>query len=208
MELKQIGVTAGVALVVALGAIWLVGAGKMGPPGPQGPQGSEGKFGALAGPDIPSPYLQWGGVYEYRTGAAIAATSSMLCDLTSPPATSTPRILGITFDSNDIGAFSMDISTTTSLGYGSSTPAFIASAPVAAAVIRPVVWTFGTATTTSKGVWGSYNLSILSDAGTQTGESSFSLPPNTHITFRVATATPRTLTAYSTGHCSGAFLVI
>ena len=165
-------------------------------------------FGSLAGPDIPSQYLQWGGVYQYNVGVPISATSSMLCVISSPPATSTPTVLGIRFETNPIGAFSLDISTTTSTGYGSSTPAFIASAPVAATPSRPIIWVPGIATTTLKGVLGGPNLINVSDNGTFTGESLWMLPPNTNISFRVATATPNALSSYDTGKCVGSFLVI
>lgn len=53
---------------------------------------SQGKsFGALAGPDIPSPYLAWGAgaVPVYQAAATMTQQSSTTCMFQSPAATST-----------------------------------------------------------------------------------------------------------------------
>lgn len=90
-----IGLVAGVSLVVGVAAYTksvpqvdtagIVGQqgpkGDKGDVGPRGPQGVAGKeapvrLGALSGPDIPSPYLQWGDVTHPSNGAALRAAST------------------------------------------------------------------------------------------------------------------------------------
>lgn len=45
--------------------------------------------GALSGPDISSPYLQWGGVSTWRGSTALATATTTPCAIQSPAATST-----------------------------------------------------------------------------------------------------------------------
>lgn len=94
MDTKQLIIPL-VTTVVAFIAMWAVfGGGPAGTPGANGVNGKDGTFGALAGPDIPSEYLRWGGAASYRRQAeltnATAATNTP-CILTSPAATSTLR---------------------------------------------------------------------------------------------------------------------
>lgn len=58
-------------------------------------------FGALAGPDIASNYLKWGGgngVRVYPTARALSTATTTVCAIQSPAATSTLRYFGIKFD--------------------------------------------------------------------------------------------------------------
>lgn len=47
------------------------------------------KVGALAGPDIASPYLRWGDLATYRTKLALNTATNTPCAIQSPAATST-----------------------------------------------------------------------------------------------------------------------
>ncbi len=85
--------------------------------------GNSPVLGALAGPDIPSPYLHWGGVRTYNAGSGLTAAASTTCSLQSPAATSTLVEAGINFDVAsstaaeivEIGYSSNPFSTTTAL---------------------------------------------------------------------------------------------
>ncbi len=46
-------------------------------------------LGALAGPDIASPYLSWGGVRDWATENAMNTGTTTVCSIQSPAATST-----------------------------------------------------------------------------------------------------------------------
>lgn len=46
-------------------------------------------FGALTGPDIPSPYISWGDVQEYRARKSFATATNVPCAIQAPAATST-----------------------------------------------------------------------------------------------------------------------
>jgi hypothetical protein len=48
--------------------------------------------GALSGPDIPSSYLQWGGVATYQFSQSMTQNASTTCNWQTPAATSTVRI--------------------------------------------------------------------------------------------------------------------
>lgn len=51
--------------------------------------GKEQPVGALAGPDIPSPYLRWGDVAIYQAKQTFNQASTTVCSLQAPSATST-----------------------------------------------------------------------------------------------------------------------
>lgn len=107
--------------VLALGGIVAVGAlvlnGK--PATPSTPAG------AISGPDIPSPYLAWGGVAIYG-GSQSLAVASTTCSIQSPAATSTLLFAAAAVSRSSTGAtlqYEWGIganrySTTTSLGIG------------------------------------------------------------------------------------------
>lgn len=77
------GITAG---IVTFGVIYAYGPSASVVPEPR----ERGEtLGALAGPDINSTYLRWGGVATYRTSAALNTATTTPCALQSPAATST-----------------------------------------------------------------------------------------------------------------------
>ncbi len=89
------------------------------------PKDSEGKptLGSLAGPDIPSPWLRWGGVTEYAGSMALAQATTTVCAIQSPAATSTLQAAFVRFDVSSTTASVVTIAkattafaTTTSIG--------------------------------------------------------------------------------------------
>lgn len=156
-------------------------------------------YGSLAGPDIPFPYLQWGGVYAYNAGPSITATSSVLCSIQNTVGTSTLDMAGIRFDSNGMGSQTFDISTSSSQ-LGSSTIGFVIGATIGATPTSPTVfaWTPGDISTSSTA------LRILGSAANNNtnGTTLFMWNTGDWLTFRIATATPGTFAAYATGQCS------
>lgn len=91
----------------------------------------ENAFGALAGPDIPSPYLMWGNVREYRGGQALTQATTTPCAIQSPAATSTLVELGVKVDVAsstvstrwDIAKATTAFATTTAIGTLQNIPA-------------------------------------------------------------------------------------
>lgn len=81
--------TIGISLVVSLLVLWL--GFTVRPPKTVVNQvpGNGGNLGALASPDIPSPYLKWGDVAIYQNNDTFDTGTSTLCVLASPAATST-----------------------------------------------------------------------------------------------------------------------
>lgn len=59
--------------------------------------------GALTGPDIPSPYLNWGGVRTYNYSMAMTVASTT-CSFVTPAATSTLTFAAARVDQSSIGA--------------------------------------------------------------------------------------------------------
>lgn len=159
--------------------------------------GSEHVAGALTSPDISSRYLSWNNVAEYRASIAIAATSSVACDIVSPVATSTLLAYTVRVDSNGIGALTADIATST-LGFATSSPALVLAAAVPTGSSN-VVWRGGVPTTTNPRVLGF-------DAMGATGQSPYVLSPNTHVLFRIATTSGSVFSSYLTGACKASFL--
>lgn len=113
--LKTIGVSALVALVVAGGFVLLF---------PKQATQVVNTLGSVASPDIPSPYLQWGGIYHYGgSTTALTQNASTTCSIQSPAATSTLRYAAIRFDLASTSAIQIEMgkattafATTTSLG--------------------------------------------------------------------------------------------
>lgn len=107
----------------------------------------ENAFGSLAGPDIPSPYLNWGGVRQYNGGMALRQATTTVCAIQSPVSTSTLVEAGVRFDVSSSTATIVDIAkantafaTTTAIGtaynIGASGQGFIhaSTSPSAGAV--------------------------------------------------------------------------
>lgn len=83
---STIGVSAIVAAVITLTVVtflWMRPATTTTSTQPDRP------LGALAGPDIPSPYLRWGDVAVFKGRMALNTATSTPCALQSPAATST-----------------------------------------------------------------------------------------------------------------------
>lgn len=99
------------------------------------------QFGALSGPDIPSPYLRWGNVIEYRANQAMQTATTTLCAIANPHA-ATSTILGITAQittgTSTAGALTFSTST---LQYATSTSdELIADKTVASGAQISVAW--------------------------------------------------------------------
>lgn len=83
----------------------------------------ENAFGALAGPDIPSPYLNWGGVRTYNAGISPTQATTTICAIQSPAATSTLTYASVKLDVSSSTATILDLAkgttafaTTTAIG--------------------------------------------------------------------------------------------
>lgn len=157
------------------------------------------KVGSLAGPDIPSSYLRWGGVQVVHGSLAPVATSSVFCSIQSPAGTSTLTMASWRVDG--VGGFgtgqAFDIATSTN-GVATSTPALVAAASLGTSQVWvPSASSTGIAT------------QVLSNGGNTNGVvNAFVLPPNTFVNFRVATSTPGTFSSYLSGNCQAEFIVL
>lgn len=181
-----------------LGLVVLLGGLVLGKPAPA-PTVATPSFGALSGPDIPSPYLRWGDVLQWAAGPATNATSSVLCAIQNTYGTSTILSAGIRVDTTGLGAQTFDISTSSSAsnGFASSTPALIyaGTLPVANATYR---WMAGVLATTSS------QITTLMPISTS-NNSPYIIAPNEYLVFKIATGTPGTFASYVTGQCTARF---
>lgn len=66
-------------------------------------------LGALAGPDIPSPYLKWGGVARYSGSIPFQTATNTVCAIQSPAATSTLQSVVLRFDVSSTTASAVEI---------------------------------------------------------------------------------------------------
>lgn len=148
-------------------------------------------------PDIVSPYVQWGGVYEYRAGVATVATSSVMCAIQAPAATSTLKFASFLPTANGLGSQVFSISTS-STAVGSSTPALVQSNSIT--IGTPVIWDGNPATTSNSAL-------VLMNRDT-TGLGSYIIKPSEYVNFRIATGTPGTFSSYVTGKCQATFLTL
>lgn len=84
------------------------------------------QFGALSSPDIPSNYLQWGGLKIWQKSVALNTANHIACAIQSPNATSTLISAGVTAQIGTTSALtniylakaSTGTATTTNLGTG------------------------------------------------------------------------------------------
>lgn len=120
-------------------------------------------FGSLAGPDIPSPYLNWGGVQEYRASSGLNQASTTVCTLQSPAATSTLQFASVQIT----GA------TTTALTYSIARD--------------PQVATYGTAIGTDYIVAGGAQDTIIASTSPAAGNA-VRFAPNTYLNVKYAGA--------------------
>lgn len=142
-----------VLILVASGGFY---AAKMTTHAPE-PAKEQKSFGALTGPDIPSPYFSYGDVRHWgaRTTALVQA-SSTVCSLQSPAATSTMRMASLRFSLASTAAVSVELArsaspdaTTTLIGTkfavgASATPEIVASTTASTAndpiIFGPSQW--------------------------------------------------------------------
>lgn len=188
---KKAVIGAVVALLVAVGFVVVDKNDSQ----PVANNGGNVTLGALAGPDIPSPYLSWGALQDWRSFFDPVASSSAVCSYQAT-ATSTLDGLGLAVDTNGLGAQRIYISTSTTR-FGSSTPAIaILDVPATVSTSFPFIraWQPGIATSTAE--------DILGDTMPPRGISPYVIGKDQYVTWRVATATPGTFAAYLAGKCS------
>lgn len=192
-------ITGIVAVVLSVGAAFAVATHYA---APSSTSGGSNHLGALTGPDIPSPYIRWGGVEEWNATVPLSATSSVIAAIQNPAAaTSTVAGLYCNVSVNGIATdVTFDISTS-STAFGSSTPAFVYAGTITASKQKSIAWLTGIGTTTNTNILGE-------DKFLKTGESPYILGPSEYMTFKLATGTPGTFASYMTGSCSMQTVVI
>lgn len=122
--MKSSLVLVAIAVVVAVGIVWAFGIGGAKTTTVIDPNtGKEVKVGALTGPDIPSPYLQWGGVRSWQGRMTLTQATTTVCAIQSPASTSTLQNFSVKVDFAsstatvwDIAKASTAFATTTAIG--------------------------------------------------------------------------------------------
>lgn len=187
--------TLAVSLIVSILAVVGGGLGIFGPLGAHLPSA-----GALTGPDIPSPYLRWGGVARYGAAVNLAASASVPCSIQNPTsATSTLTSFSARINTNGIAADQTFDLATSSTATGTSSPAFIRAGTITGSKQKDIAWLPGIASTTNAGVIGT-------DRFLSTGESPYLVGPSEYVNLKIATGTPGTFAAYYGGNCSATFV--
>lgn len=143
-------------------------------------------FGALAGPDIPYSYLNWGGARIEHRGTPFAVATTSVCSLQSPAATST------------LLAFMYSITTGTStaavVDVGTSTTPFATSTPNALIVAQRAI--------ASGAQDSAYYIATTSVAFASVLNL---IPPNTYLNMKTGAG----LAGYTWGgSCGAEFLVL
>lgn len=159
--IKTIGVMVGISAIVAFAVMALT------------PKAVttvvQEKLGSVASPDIPSPYLNWGGIRMYNTGTKLTQGTTTVCSIQSPVSTSTLEFAGIQFDFASSSALVLDI------GQG-TTPYSTSSARLSSAYnIAANAFAFIQASTSPGGV------------GTSTfpgSPTAMVFPPSTYLNFK------------------------
>lgn len=155
--------------------------GERGVQGPVGPQGPAAKttLGALAGPDLPYPYIGVGGMREYRSyRTSLIQGSSTVCALQSPAATSTLRYGGITFTLATATIAFLDIAKVSASGVAtSSTNKFGTTYQIPASAQGTVVASTTSTTYDANGVFAPNT--FLSFIIQSQGDSSGNVPTGT-----------------------------
>lgn len=126
--------------------------------------------GSLTGPDIPSPYLNWGGVIRWAAVQQFQA-SSTLCAIQGPAATSTLKSAWMRVDTSPTYATQYEIGYSATAKNSTST-AIVASYQLASGANGAVIATT-TLTALVDGLvapngWINYNLSTSTLSGTST----------------------------------------
>lgn len=172
MDIKSI-VSAGiVAVVVTVGGLWIAGPEQVVVSQPQT------TYGALSGPDIISPYLQWGGVRTWNYSEPLAQATTT-CSFLSPAGTSTLLFAG--------ARFTTSYSATHAIEWGKGNTAF--------------------ATTTSLGetrtIAASTQYVALASSTINSGtDATVVFAPNTYLNLKISSSTPTT----PTGNCYATFV--
>lgn len=185
-------------IILLIGAVAVIGVGL----GLSASNAPKPNFGAIAGPDIPYPYLNVNGNLTYYSSTQLIATSSIVCRIQNPAAaTTTLQNFALNISASGLtAAQQFDLSTTTaSEGYGSSTPAFIASGSIQSTANGPTYVAYQPMATSTGGPL----IRVTGD-----GSSPFIIKPNEYLTVRIGTSTPRSFASYLTGSCSAEFRVI
>lgn len=146
--------------------------------------GEEVQVGALTGPDIPSPYLQWGGVTTYAGSMTLKSAASTTCAIQTPSSTSTLVSATVRLDGT------APYATTFELGAGAT--AFTTTT-------RLALMSFGTSEK------GSIIATTTINAPTTLIDTL--LAPNTWVNLKVATGSVSALFAPQ-GECKAVFRVI
>lgn len=156
-------------------------------------------LGAIPGTSVDGNYFSIGGVEYYHYKTAIIASSTVPCYVKPNPfgaATTSIEMASMQVNTNGLGAFAIDLSTTTSAGgWATTSPALARSFAFAAAPVRPFI--YQQATTTTLLTIGR-SVGSINDDGAATNVF---VKPGEGLTFRVATGTPGTFTSYATGVC-------
>lgn len=160
------------------------------------------RVGSLSGPEIPSPYLQWGSINHWAAAGSPVATTTTGVFCVIPLPYGTTSIDRASWNPNNVGAAGVsatatfDISTST-LVSGSSTPALIAAAPISSTVI------WGPEASSSIGDQTRV-LNVVNTAGNSAVFTTFSSPSAPmYLTFRIATTSGNTgvIPSAFTGTC-------
>lgn len=180
---KVVGIALGISVVtaiVALGAFWVL----------RDPT----NVSALSGPDIPSPYISWGGILKWNLPGSFQTATTSVCWVKSPVASSTLDWARIAITVGTTTDAIFDISTSTTQ-FASSSPALVKAEAIVSGATGIIAWQPGAASSTS-GVIGLTKTS---------GASQNVLPPNTYVTFKTGAG----LGGYTyTGSCAAGFTQI
>lgn len=157
----------------------------------------QNQFGAvptLDGVDEPSTSI--GGVRTFYKRQSLTATSSTICSIRNPYATSTVNALSLNITSGILGANNFSVSTSTN-SYATSTQSFILDKTIPTGAQLSVAWYPGISTTTSV---------RLVPSTDSTGAVPGYVAPGEYVNFRLATTTGAgALAAYYQGTCSVEF---
>ncbi len=203
MQNKNINIIAGVAVVLAV----IFGVSYLKPttvqnmvnvPPQEQAQHTQSNYGAVSSLDgVDYPYVSIGGQREFHKTYQFSATSSIPVIIPNPfGATSTIIYIRSEITKGITGANTFDISTTSSsTGYGSSTPALIYAHSVATGAQDYVVWSPNGLSSTTPTINGAQVLLNTAIDGT----SGFVLKKNESLTLRFATS--------SAGTFAGGYLI-
>jgi hypothetical protein len=136
-KIKNILTTVLIALVVSFGTVVVASAPEEAP---------EDTLGAVSSPDVPSPYLSWGGVRQHAENKGLTTATTTVCAIKSPAATSSLSFAGLELVTSSTTASTITFAKDSD-GNGSSTPlqSYSVSAGAQAALTLP-------ATTTTAGI--------------------------------------------------------